>query len=113
MILIDKHSEAARVAIAQEVDRLEALAADLRRVIAGTGPTADELASAPVLENWHIGEWRLPNLVGVGSGHPRLPDGRIYTTPVVLIDRSSGWIRSASRWYVIGDPLDPVDADEF
>lgn len=118
MIHISKNPELAnpdltRRLLSKKIARLESLVADLRRILAGTGPTPEELSNAPVLDNWQYGDWREVNLLGVGRGHPSLPDGRIYTSPVCVIDLSSGWARTTNRWYVIGDQSRPGAIDAF
>jgi hypothetical protein len=87
--------------------RLRSLTDDLDRLRSGHGPTADELAAAPLLDLWQPAAKADPCLVGASSGHPLLPgDGRlIHTSALWAFDREAGWARTLSRWYRLGTPL--------
>lgn len=78
---------------------------DAQRVLSAGGPGPSELDGAPILNDYmfltdgeHI--W----LRGVVTGHPKISDGRIATTSVLVeIDRETAtWVRTASRWYRLG-----------
>lgn len=84
--------------------RIHALSADLRRIELGLGPTADELASAPVIEDWLLAYRIEPALVGTVIGHPELADGPITTSGIFLLDTELGFARSLSRYYNLGRP---------
>jgi hypothetical protein len=90
--------------LGEEAARLDRLAADLRRLAGGVMPTAEELASAPVLHAWQLRTWPRPCLSGVGRNHPRLRPGRITTTDLWVIDADAGWARTLSRYYRLEVP---------
>ena len=100
-------------AIRAEVDRLEQLAADLE-MVSGTVPfSADQMLvraypAAPILDEWRVAVRPVVCLVGLSTGHPRLPGDRrsIVTSEIFLISEELGWARSFSRWYRLGRRLD-------
>jgi len=75
------------------------------------GPSAKDLAGAPVLTEWmvcpHAGVFF--SLQGLSTGHPELTqDGAFITTSIVLgIDPQRRWARTLSRWYRLATPADP------
>jgi hypothetical protein len=96
-----------------EIDRLENLAADLEFVSRTPPLSLDQTLAgahpnAPILENWRLAVRPVPCLVGLSSGHPRLPGDRrsIVTSELFLLSEKLGWARSFSRWYRLGRHLD-------
>lgn len=81
-----------------------ALARDLRRLAAATAPTPAALAAAPVVLRWRIGTRPVPALIGRVDGHPLLPSGPLTSSQLIVLDRSRGFARTLSRWYVLGTP---------
>jgi len=106
-------------AIRAEIERLEDLTAALE--IASYTilpfPLEDMLAKAcrraPILDEWRYAVRPVPCLVGLSTGHPRLPGERrsIMTSELFLISEELGWARSYSRWYRLGQKLDDVEGD--
>lgn len=87
--------------------RHAALAADLRRLADGAAPSPAELGAAPLLEDWR---WRPRTgltLLGTVQGHPLLADGPVSTSEVVVHAPEQSWVRTLSRWYVLGCPAAP------
>lgn len=99
-----------RTAYERQAARLETLAADLRRIGEGLGPTADDLANAPLLQHWREVPIALTRLIGRCSGHPLLPDGPVSTTEVWAMNTSEQWVRTLSRFYRLGEPGPRRDA---
>lgn len=83
-----------------------ALARDLCRLAAGTAPSPAELATAPVVTHWRVGIRPVPALIGRVDGHPLLPRGPLTSSELIVLDRSRGFARTLSRWYVLGQPAD-------
>lgn len=110
MIRLDRGLDRVRPSLLHEAERIERLAADLRRMAEGAGPSPDDLAAAAVLDDWLWTERLVPCLVGTGFGHPRLPNGPVMTTGVWVADVSHGWARTLGRYYVLGDPAEPPPA---
>ena len=74
----------------------------------GLDPTDDELADAPLLQVW----WLTVSLIhgdtivcGVVSGHPRLRDGPVTTTPPFAADTRRGWMKTRNTLYRLGGHL--------
>ncbi len=88
----------------EEARRQEALAADLRRLAADAAPSPAELAAAPLLQDWTWLSRSVRCLGGTVQEHPVLPDGRIRTSEVLVHAPSQHWVRTLSRWYVLGRP---------
>ena len=68
-------------------------------------PTSADLAIAPRLERWEqIRDSRSTRLRGEVTGHQVLDDQRIFTSPLLVLDRCKQWARTTSRFYVLGEP---------
>ena len=69
---------------------------------------APDLSGAPALDDWKVvcdGENAF--LVGVVSGHPRIQDGRMTRTSLlVAMNRGKTWARTLSRFYRLYAPAD-------
>ncbi|AWN37703.1 DUF6634 family protein [Methylobacterium radiodurans] len=87
-----------------EAETLRALADDLERIADGGGPTAEDLAHAPVLEQWESAARITRCLVGVVGGHPNLPSGKQVRTSEVYATDGRSWARTLSRFYVLRTP---------
>lgn len=95
-----------------QFERLSGLVSDMDRLRKGT-PVDDLARDAPLLERWVLGERPARCLMGLSTGHPLLPGtGRLITTSdLCLIADDGAWARTLSRWYRLGDPLDPADLE--
>jgi hypothetical protein len=88
-------------------DRLRDLADALDAASEGGYPSAEDLAGAPVLEDWDFGLRPVEALVGRVAHHPDFPAGRhIRTSEVYASDRRT-WARTYSRLYRLGRPSGP------
>ena len=90
-------------------ERLAALAA---------GPAPGALRAAPLLEGWLVltAPGPLPlRLAGVCTGHPRIADGWLTTSPLLGIeDRPEGLAaRTWSRWYRLAPAPVPAGVREL
>lgn len=86
---------------------------DVDLIASGRQPTDSDLSGAPILDGYLV-ELVAPGayvLVGSVTGHPRLRDGLITTSPVLAIDQSPEprWVRTAGRYYVLGRPYAPPE----
>lgn len=86
---------------------IHGLSADLRRIQLGLAPGGDELAEAPVIENWLIGYRLEPAIVGTVRNHPDLADGPVTTSSLFILDPGMGFARTMSRFYVLGQQRRP------
>ena len=82
---------------------------DLARLRAGWRPDKYSLNLAPRLAHWSVSPINavgLFNLVGIVTGHPRLPDHRqVSTSLLIALDTGNlRWARTLSRFYVLGPP---------
>jgi hypothetical protein len=114
MILFgERNGERASAVIDLQVERLLSLAFDMQRVRDGAFPREVDLVAAPILDRWRVAEWTLPCLVGLSSGHPKLPgDNRlIRTSDLWLLSEDRTWARTLSRWYQLGRPAGHVGDD--
>jgi hypothetical protein len=84
--------------------KIERLAADLRAISDGSGPTHDELAEAPLLLNWHLVPIPAVALGGLVLDHPRLGTTRVTTSMVYAISPDKLWARTLSRYYRFQPP---------
>ncbi|SFY44313.1 hypothetical protein SAMN04244548_04928 [Paracoccus pantotrophus] len=78
-----------------------------------TGPSALDLANAPVLDCWrplisHRGDLIL---FGMVSGHPKLGDNQITTSQLIAINTAQGWARTVSRWYRLARSFAEYEAE--
>jgi hypothetical protein len=109
MIRIHRGLDTAGPKLLYQAERLEQLAADMRRMAAGGWPRTEDLNSAPIIDFWNLGSVSIPTLEGVTKGHPRLPAGPTTTTEVWSIDLHQGWARTLSRLYRLGECMDGTD----
>jgi len=85
-------------------DRLERLAANLRGIHAGAGPTKDDLINAPVIENWTTEFVPTKVLFGrVASNQPGKYLG-FCSTDLWVLAEPRGWALTLERWYRLGSP---------
>lgn len=85
-------------------DRLRDLADALDAAEGGEYPSADELAAAPVLEDWELGMRPVAALVGRVTGHSDHRAGRRIRTSEVYVSDRRTWARTYSRLYRLGRP---------
>lgn len=81
---------------------ITALAIDIARLMAYGAPQDEDLLGAPVLDEWSIGMPRARGLRGVVDRHPRLGNGLIDTSAAMIIDSDCRWVRTQSRYYLLG-----------
>lgn len=86
-------------AVRDIASRVHGLSEHLRRIELGEGPTAEELAHAPVLTDWRLGQRPEPALIGFATNHPSLGSRPVLTSPVYYIDVERGFARTLSRLY--------------
>lgn len=91
-----------------EIEKLEALAHDLRRMLRGNGPSSGELDAAPLISSWLAVDREVPALIGKVGNHPILHGPRtVQTSEVVVWDVHKGWVRTSSRYYKLGEVFGP------
>lgn len=87
---------------------LERVVTDLKAISAGMAPTEANLGEAPTLIRWAHSVMPMPCLVGYVEDHPQLGDGRLISTSLLwCIDYERRWARTHSRWYALGQSIDP------
>lgn len=74
---------------------------------AENAPSQAALEDAPALAGWWIARGR-NHLHARGSviGHPTIDDPFVTTSPVVGFNLDEGWMRTRSRYYRLGKPMD-------
>lgn len=88
-------------------ERLRDLADALDAAEGGGYPSAEELAAAPLLEDWEFGMRPVAALVGRVTHHPDFPAGRRVRTSEVYVSDRRTWARTYSRLYRLGRPAGP------
>ena len=84
--------------------------AEIRRALAAleageAGPSPNDLAEAPILNDWQAILMRSSCcLAGEVSGHPQL-HGPITTSALIVLDPDLTWARTMSRFYRLGSPF--------
>lgn len=92
--------------------------------LTGKEPSPLELASAPLLENWHSiplrfncerGPLRLALvLAGSVTGHPQLGNAKmIRTSQLIWLDRNRRWARTWNRIYRLGERANDESVTEW
>lgn len=81
---------------------IHALSRDLRRIESGVGPSVEDLALAPRIEDWSLTYELGLALTGTVLGHPMLADGPVLTSSLYFMDPTAGYARTRSRYYVLG-----------
>lgn len=75
------------------------------------GPDLTDLKDAPTLSRWWLqSDGSLLRAAGDLTGHPSIFDPFVTTSPVLGFDAGAGWMRTRSRWYKLGMPVDRHDA---
>lgn len=96
--------------IDSEINRLERLLADLRRIRDGMAPNTDDLASAPSIHHYGIGARSAMCLVGHVTGHPNVRGSLSVTSDLWVFAPELGWARTLSRFYALGKPVESRDS---
>jgi hypothetical protein len=88
--------------------RLRALADDCERLELGRSVSPVLLQKAPLLEDWApaVRPEGL-RLIGYATSHPLLGERAVVTSPVWFADPDGTWVRTLSRFYRLGSPIDP------
>lgn len=103
MLLFSRNGFLDPALAAAEIERLEELTRDLRRLLAGQKPTAMELHLAPEINSWLNADFGSAALAGRVTTHPLLPGKRaIVTSPIAVSAEDLGWVRTSSRYYRLG-----------
>lgn len=72
-----------------------------------TKPSDDVLASAPFLDGWWIVQaGQFLRARGQVEGHPSIDDPYVTTSPLIGFNVDEGWMRTRSRYYRLGSPID-------
>jgi len=72
-----------------------------------TKPSDEVLAAAPFLDGWWIIQaGQFLRARGQVEGHPSIDDPYVTTSPLMGFSVAEGWMRTRSRYYRIGTPID-------
>jgi hypothetical protein len=112
MFVIHKDQILGRDNVARLIDGLEHLSAVLRAIQDERGPTAQELAEAPILNNWSIeikSTQSLRIMVDLNDDLFLPKDETLTEMPDLWIfAEQQGWVRGLAGWYRLRSPLSPV-----
>lgn len=103
MIVVGHHGTTGD--LATEIDRRRQLLSDLEAIAASRGPAPDQLVSAPLIDHWAEATRPEPCLVGQTHGHPYCRAPYSVTSGLVVWAPELGWMRTASRYYRLGRPV--------
>lgn len=108
-MVVFSHDGRGRELLEAETARLKALVADAERILGGALPEDVAPEKSPFLDRWILGVTPAPCLVGFSTGHPEHVGMALHltTTPVRLLSDDLSWARTHSRWYRLGQRLDP------
>lgn len=90
--------------LTQNIATLIDLQGALNRLLQGLGPSDDEYALAPYLENYILCDRLDWCLQGDVTSHPALGSKRVATSSLYALNCRQGWARTYSRWYRLGHP---------
>ena len=111
MFVILKDRILGRDNVARLIDGLEHLSAVLRAIQDGHGPTAQDLAKAPILNNWSIEIKDTPSLriMADSSDDLVLPKNETLREmpDLWIFAEQQGLVRGLASWYRLGTPLGP------
>ncbi|MDH2329076.1 ATP-dependent Lon protease [Cereibacter sp. SYSU M97828] len=81
--------------------------------VTSKGPSPEELASAPLLQNWRplLDMSGVVVLWGHVENHPLLGNDAITTSRLFRLDTEQGFARTWSRWYRLGTPFTDLEHD--
>jgi hypothetical protein len=82
--------------------RLEAIAVDLRRL---NDPTSVMPTPAIAISDWCLSATPVLTISGFAEDHPKLGSEVIATSQVYYINIEDRLVRTLSRWYRLGVPL--------
>lgn len=112
MFVIHKDRILSRDNVAALIVAFERFIPVLRAIQEGHGPTAQELAEAPVLNNWSLEVKSAPCLRVMTdlTDDLFLPEGELLgeVLDFWIIAEQQGWVRGLVRWYRLGSPQDPI-----
>jgi len=103
MITVDAHGRFDRDLVLREIEQLQTLARDLRRLLDGTPATL--CADAPMIDCWQPALRHEPCLAGYVTGHQLgigCSDRVTVTSGLWNLDTRRGCARTLSRWYRLG-----------
>ena len=76
---------------------------------AEVGPGPGDLDGAPRIDGWSlIIDGQILRAQGDLTGHPTISDPWVTTSPVLGYDAEAAWMRTRSRWYVLGALTAPL-----
>ncbi|WP_457093240.1 DUF6634 family protein [Microvirga sp. P5_D2] len=85
-------------------DRLERLAADLRTIHAGTGPSQRRLASAPVIDDWAFEFVPTQAIFGNVLDEETGRALAFFTTDLWVLAKEQGWVLTLAGLFRLGIP---------
>ena len=72
-------------------------------------------AAEPIvrIDQWALANRTVPCLVGIPTSHPKIADGQpLFSSELFYLDPKLRIARSFSRWYKLGDQVEPAFWDQ-
>ncbi|NEK17459.1 hypothetical protein GR257_21760 [Rhizobium leguminosarum] len=87
------------------INRLRSVADDLEAV---DKERSGIIPKAVLIRNWALAQRTVPCLIGNATGHPEIGNDRpTFSSPIYYIDNERRIARTFSRWYRLGNRVDP------
>ncbi|WP_245496000.1 DUF6634 family protein [Rhizobium leguminosarum] len=87
------------------INRLRSIADDLGAIEQRPLGTIPE---GLLIRNWALAQRTVPCLIGNATGHPMIGNERpMFSSPIYYIDTERRVARTFSRWYRLGNRVDP------
>jgi hypothetical protein len=81
---------------------MRSLGSDVDRMRNGQRPSKDELASAPLIEGWDVGQSWMPTIQGSPLDGSTLSLSGGISDCIWVLDERAGWVRTTLGLYRIG-----------
>ncbi|CAN7326165.1 hypothetical protein LJR231_001773 [Phyllobacterium sp. LjRoot231] len=96
----------------EEIESLERLVADLKRIRFSDFPTSSDIEKMPVINHWEMSRTMVPCLVGTVRKHAVGRPGVEVTSELIVFAFDKGFARTLSGFYALGPEIDDPLTEE-